>query len=165
MTELLSIYAINLIPLITSLYLVPNYKTTIIETIRVINKSISDIDMQTPRGDTYIREIKDKMNIDIYFPFFKLPAYPNNLPLSADSYKPYETRLYDLLNPRFKGYTTAASSKIFLFQFKTFLEKLIKLYEQVEERKAGGFKQFRSVKTRMRKSRKNNKSIKQRKYK
>ena len=33
MTELLSIYAINLIPLITSLYLVPNYKTTIIKLI------------------------------------------------------------------------------------------------------------------------------------
>ena len=123
MTEMLSIYAINLITLINSFYLVPDYKETIIEQIRQLN-----INPFTDTGSFKMR---------ICFRFFQLPAYPNKLPLYTDhSYHPYATRIYDLLISS-DSVLEPTPSKVFLLQFKTFLEKLITLYEQVEERTAG----------------------------
>jgi len=129
MTEMLSIYAINLITLITSLYLVPNYKETIIEEIRQLN-----LIPENPSSGT--------INMSICFRFFQLPVYPYTLPTYADhSYRPHATRLHNLLtsndNATVARLVAPSPSKVFLLQFKTFLEKLITLYEQVEERTSG----------------------------
>ena len=175
MSELLSIYALNLIPLITSLSLVPEYKKSILIILQDINRTISSIEREELRGEY----IKGNFEGQIRTIILKLSQFPSpNFPrpdsdpifLNGHFRKPivdhYKSKLYDLLSSNQPpGATLLAPSKTFLLQYKTFLEKLITLYEQVEERKAGGFKQFRSVKTRMKKSRKRNKSRKQRKYK
>jgi hypothetical protein len=168
MFELLSIYALNLIPLITSLSLVPEYKKIILKIIQDINQTISSIESEI--RDEYIGRFDSQIKT-IILKLFQLPS-PNSVPIPLPFALPVpsddknQSRLYDLLRSGQPPLATLlAPSKTFLIQHKTFLEKLITLYEQVEERKAGGFKQLRSVKTRMRKSRKNNKSRKQKKYK
>jgi hypothetical protein len=168
MFELLSIYALNLIPLITSLSLVPEYKKIILKIIQDINQTISSIESEI--RDEYIGRFDIQIKT-IILKLFQLPS-PNSVPIPLPTALPIhphdenQSKLYDLLRSNQPpGATLLVPSKTFLLQYKTFLEKLITLYEQVEERKAGGFKQLRSVKTRMRKSRKSKKSRKQRKYK
>ena len=120
MTEMLSIYAINLITLINSFYLVPDYKETIIEELRNLNTN--------PDTDS------GSFNMRICSRFFRLPAYPYTV--DGNPYNPYANKLYDLLTSR-NNQLAPSPSKIFTLQFKIFLEKLITLYEQVEERTAG----------------------------
>jgi hypothetical protein len=123
MTEMLSIYAINLITLINSFYLVPNYKETIIKELHQLNVN--------PITDT------GSFNMRICFRYFQLPAYPYIKPIDGQpTYHPYATRIYDLLISS-DSVLEPSPSKIFTLQFKTFLEKLITLYEQVEERTSG----------------------------
>ena len=170
MTELLSIYALNLIPLITSLSLVPDYKKTILKIIQDINRTISGIEREI--RDETIGRFGNQLKTAILFELFQLPS-PNSYPVIPNGADPYKSRLYDLLSSN-NNLRSALSApfKVFLLQYKTFLEKLISLYERVEESKAevkkrivGGFKKINYAKTRVKKSRKCNKSIKTNKNK